>query len=182
MNKVFIIGVFFSFANQSLAMTSLDDLEKKITQQISATANEQQFVTKPIRTKIQELLQTTTKTGELRYEIFRLEDPLKTDLFKENNLSTARKFAIKGLELLGLRNKYTNDEKNKALTIITELEKTKKRLQNSSYSDDNLEKAISNRYYDMRKFDKAIHEQRIITGDALLPYFGNVDQPSLKLK
>lgn len=181
MNKVFIAVVFFSFVSQALAMASLHELEEKITKQISATANEQQFVTKPIRTEIDKLLQTTTETGELRYEMFRLKDPLKTDAFKENNLSKARKFAIKGLELLGLRSKYTDDEKHKAQVIIAELEKTKKRLYDTSYSDDGLEKATSSRYYDMRKFDKAIHDQRVITGDALFPYFGNVNQPSLKI-
>lgn len=182
MNKPFIAVVFFSFATQSLATTSLDDLEKRITKQISATANEQQFVTKPVRTKIYELLQTTTKAGELRYEMFRLEHPLQTDLLKENNLSTARKFAIKGLESLGIRNKYSDDEKNKAYIIIAELEKTKKQLENTPYPDDNSAKATSNRYYDMLKFNKAIHDQQFITGDALFPYFGNVNQPSLNTK
>jgi hypothetical protein len=34
----------------------------------------------------------------------------------------------------------------------------------------------------MRKFDKAIHEQQIITGEAILPYLWNTDQTPVKRK
>lgn len=181
---VTITGWTIVFASESPLTNKqkAEKLEKKINNQLKYTIEEKVIsVTCPKRTKINDLVQNTIELGTLKHTINQIP--------REIPLSSARKFIIETLESLGLRQPYTLEEKNKAKAVATELEYKKNNLKNLCENNyfNQPDQGISFRKitdtpcyqcnfpYDMAKFDKAIHDQKRITGEALLPYMGNTE-------